>query len=495
MDEDHPKRSLLDESLARSEVVSNTASRQQADRLVEAIVESALSGTLKYDRSVAASLRRAIEILDQKISRQLAAVLHRSEFQQLEAAWRGLQRLCWRSETGSTLQITVLPVAAHELQQDFAEHALDDTQAFRLLYQEAFERSDGVPRALLIADLDFDRAPASIALLRNLATVAATSFCPLIASAAPSLFGCDTFADFPGGRALQRNLEQKSAIPWNAYRQTDESRFVALTLPRVLARLPYGPGDTETPVDAFGFQEFPLSTGGADALPDLGHYCWMSSAWLLAERFVEAWTQTGPESTVPGVLRSMRVDGLLVHAIVDEWQDEHQIGPTEVELSHLQEEELGAQGFLPLCSIRGEDAATFPGVQTTQSAPKYAEAAAQQIAENFARLPCVTLVSYFARCVMLLISRCAHHVAVSPQESELDAAAYQKLMNAWLQQFVGETAAERVHFPLVEARVLVKDDRPAPGCYMAELSVRPWLAAAQLPAPITLEFAVPRIGG
>lgn len=479
---------LFDQCLA----ATRDSTPDRAKELLSTIVESAMQGQLKFDRTVTASIRRAIAMLDEKISRQLAAVMHSEEFSKLEGSWRGLHHLVQSSETGKSLKIRVLHITKKELHKDLSEAIeFDQSHTFKHLYEEEFGTPGGEPYGALVGDFEFDKSAFDVTILRGMASVAAASFCPFIASASAKMFGMDSLTELPDPRDLEKIFEQKSYVPWNSFRESEDSRFVVLTMPRVLGRLPYGTGVSETPVDEFTFQEIPHNAEGKQLPGQHTDYCWMNASYVLGTRLTNAFSRTGFCTAIRGVKNGGKVEGLPIHTFITEDGDEDMKCPTEINITDRREYELSKLGFLPLCHFKNEDYAVFIGGQTTQRVQKYADPDSQANAHIAARLPYIMATSRFA-----------HYLKVIGRDAIgdfMEAADCQQWLNNWISQYVtasnNPSREERQKYPLAEAKVVVREDPTNPGAYDAQVLMRPWLQMEQLTAALSMVARIPKVGG
>src|SRR5690349_6345856 len=199
------------------------------------------SGTVPPRDELATLLQRLIAEIDRQVSEQLCAILHHRRFQTLEASWRGLDYLVLQSAGVDKVKIRILPVTWRELARDL-ERAIefDLSQLFRKVYSDEFGTPGGEPFGVLLGDYAVAHVPRpdspvdDVTVLKGVAAVAAAAFAPFIASVHPSLFGLDSFTDFERPFDIARVFQSPDYIRWNSMREIEESRFIGLTLPRIL---------------------------------------------------------------------------------------------------------------------------------------------------------------------------------------------------------------------------------------------------------------------
>ena len=226
--------SLLDQAIG----ATKQTEPDRAKELVKALTQEALSGTVTFNKNLSVTINKAIAAIDEKMSKQLSAIMHNADFQKLEGTWRGLNYLVMNSETGSTLKIRVMNVSKKDLYKDISKAAeFDQSQIFKKLYEEEFGTPGGEPYGALVGDYEFTNHPEDIELLTGMSQVAAASFAPFVTAAGPSIFGMKDYTELSKPRDMEKIFESVEYAKWRSFRESEDSRFVSLTLPRVLAVL------------------------------------------------------------------------------------------------------------------------------------------------------------------------------------------------------------------------------------------------------------------
>lgn len=265
----------------------------RAEELIKTLTEEALKGTVTWNKNLTVTFREAITALDKKISEQLSAVMHHPELQKLEGTWRGLNYLVMNSETSSTLKIRMVSMTKKELHKDLSKAVeFDQSQVFKKVYESEFGSAGGEPYGAIIGDYEFTNHPEDIETLRLMSNVAAAGFSPFLSAASPALFGFDEWTELSKPRDLEKVFESLEYTQWRAFRESQDSRFVSLTMPKVLARLPYG--QATSPVEEFGFEEFSIDeTLGIAVNAQHNDYCWMNSSYVLGAKLTDAFAKYG----------------------------------------------------------------------------------------------------------------------------------------------------------------------------------------------------------
>ncbi len=477
--------SLLESAIA----ATKQTERSRAEELLRTFTEQAMEGSVTFDKDLCRSIRATIDKIDAQISKQLSEIMHHADFQKLEGSWRGLSHLVMNSETGTELKIRVMNCSKKDLQKDL-ERAVefDQSDLFKKIYESEFGMPGGTPYGALIGDYDFGNHPDDIAMLKNVSGVAAAAFCPFLSAAAPALFGMENWQGLSKPRDLAKIFDTVEHTAWRSFRESEDSRFVTLTMPRTLARLPYGMNTK--PIEEFGYEEVAL---GADGKPvSVGHddYCWMNTAYVLGAQLTKTFAETGWCTAIRGAEGGGKVEGLPSHVFRADDGDMDLKCPTEVAITERREKELSDLGFLPLCHYKDKDYAVFFGAQTTQKPKQYqgktgAEATAN--AAISARLP-----------YMMATSRIAHFLKVIARDkigSFQEREDMEKWLNDWIMNYVSADSKAgqevKARFPLADAKIEVREIPGKPGSYNAVAHLRPWLQLEELTTSLRMVAQIP----
>jgi type VI secretion system protein ImpC len=459
----------------------------RAQELVKALVEQALVGTVTFDRNLPRTIDKAIAAIDARLSAQLNEVIHHPRFLQLEGSWRGLNYLVMNSETGTSLKLRVLNLTKRELHRDLTRAVeFDQSQLFKQIYENEFGTPGGEPYGALIGDYEWTSHPDDIDDLRLLSNVAAGAFAPFVSAAGASLFGFQNWTELSRPRDLAKIFDTIEYAKWRTFRDSEDSRFVNLVMPRVVARLPYGA--VTKPIDEFAYEEAPTDEGGAARPMDHEHYCWMNAAYVLGTRLTDAFAQTGFCVAIRGAEGGGKVENLPFHVFTSDDGDLDAKCPTEIGITDRREFELSNLGFLPLCHYKNTDYAVFFGAQSTQKPKKYDRPEATSNAAISARLP-----------YLMATSRFAHYLKVMARDkigSFMEAPDVERWLNRWIQNYVNsnESAGQemKARYPLREARVEVREIPGRPGSYNAIAYLRPWLQMEELTTSMRLVARIPQ---
>jgi len=432
-------------------------------------------------KDVEKNIKHWISQIDQRLSAQLNEVIHHPDYQKLEGTLRGLKYLVSNSETGENLKIKVLNVNKKDLLKDLEKASeFDQSALFKKVYEEEYGQLGGQPYGMLVGDYEFGRTAEDISLLKFTSQVAAASHALFVAAASPKMFNMDSFTELSQPRDLAKIFDSVEYASWKSFRESEDSRYVSLTMPRVLARLPYGA--KSSPVEEFNFEE---NVDGKDH----DKYQWMSSAWAYATRVTDAFAKDGWFMRTRGVEGGGRVDGLPVSTFPTDDGDIAMKTPTEIAISDRREFELSNLGFMPLLHSKNRDFAVFMGSQSTQKPKTYFDPAANANAELS------TKTNY-----LLSISRFAHYLKIMARDkigSFMEVSDCEKWLNEWINNYVvgnpGSVSDDvKAQRPLAAAEVRVEEVKGKPGFYNAVAYLRPHFQLEALASSMRLVAEVPK---
>jgi type VI secretion system protein ImpC len=463
--------------------------RSRAEELIRTLVEEATRGTVTFNKDVTRTINEAIAAIDATVSKQLGAIMHHPEFQKLEGSWRGLRYLVFNSETSAMLKLKVFNCKKSDLAKDL-ERAVefDQSNMFKKMYENEFGSPGGEPYGALIGDFEFENLPEDIDMLGKISNVAAAAFCPFISAAAPRLFAFDDWTEMTKPRDLEKIFDTVEYTKWKSYRDSEDSRFVTLTMPRTLARLPYGTAPSMSKVEEFTFEE--VEGAGGKKAKAIAHdnFCWMNSAYVLGTKLTDAFSKYGFCTAIRGAEGGGKVEGLPAFVFETDDGDMDLKCPTEIAITDRREAELSKLGFLPLCHYKNTDYSVFFGAQSTQKPKKYDRPEATANAAISARLPYLMATSRFAHYLKVI----ARDKIGSFQEKE-DCAAW---MNRWIMNYVSADPSPsqevKARYPLRAAEVKVEEIPGKPGSYNAVVWMRPWLQLEELTTSMRMVASIPK---
>lgn len=461
----------------------------QVQELLKALTKEALVGTVVWNKNILNSINIAIAEIDKKISRQLTSVMHHEQFTKLEGTWRGIHFLVNSTDSSSSLKIKILNASKQTIAKDVIRASdFDQSQLFKKIYENEFGSPGGEPYSALIGDFEFSNHPEDIEVLTKISNISAAAFCPFISAADAKLFGFNDWSALSKPRDLEKIFDSVEYSQWRSLRESADSRFLVLTMPRVLARSPYG--QDSIPVKEFNFEETALTDKGQSLKLDHNEYCWMNAAYVLGSRLTNAFSKYGWCTAIRGAESGGRIDRLAVHSFVSDDGDMDYTCPTEIGITDRREAELSRLGFLPLCHYKNSDYAVFFGAQTLQKSQKYDKPEANTNALISTRLPYIMATSRFA-----------HYLKVMARDkigSFLEVSEVELWLNRWINNYVNANSNSgqdmKSKYPLAEAKVQVEPVPGKPGAYQAIAWLKPWLQLEELNSSLRLVANIPQLG-
>ena len=476
-----PAGGLLEEIVTRGRLGRNLAERERGEHLAREFFGDFRAGNMALSKDIESMLSARIDCMDRAISLQLSRIMLHREFQRLEAAWRGLEYLVSRTPVSALVKIRVLSATKQELLRDQQRAPeFDQSALFKKLYDEEYSIVGGEPYSVLVGDYYFGPGPEDVELLESISLVAASAHVSFLAGASPAMFNFDDFTELNRPRDLARIFETAFHAKWKAFRNSEDSKHVALVLPRVLLRLPYG--EAAAQVEAFQYEEF---AGGRTH----AGYLWGNSAYALAARLANAFQLHGWCAAIRGEEAGGLVEGLPTHCLPsDDGEAEIQC-PTEVPFCARRTEELIQAGFVPLLHRKRTAMAVFLDAPSCHKPKLYHSEAATATAASSARLEYVMAVSRFAHYLKAILRDKTGRFA--------SAAECQQHLNDWIMRYVYPDAANaetKALFPLAQASVEVTDVPGRPGVYRAVLFLSPQFQLQVLPAPLRVFATLQGLG-
>jgi type VI secretion system protein ImpC len=475
--------SEFDSLINREFKPKSDAARDSVAVAVRTLAEQALANTALISDDVISSVGELIKAIDATLTTQVNRIIHQEEFQQLENAWRGLHYLVNNTETDEFLKIKIFNVSKRDLGRTlkkFRGTAWDQSPIFKRIYEEEYGQLGGDPFGLLVGDYYFDHAPQDVQLLGDMAQIASSAHAPFIAAAAPTVMQMDSWNELANPRDLTKIFGTPEYAAWRSLRESEDSRYIGLTMPRFLARLPYG-AKTE-PVDEFAFEE---ETEGGES----GYYSWCNSAYAMATNITRAFKIYGWCSNIRGVETGGAVEGLPAHTFPDEDGGVAMKCPTEIAISDRREAELAKNGFMPLIFKKNSDFAAFIGAQSLQKPQEYMDPAATSNANLAARLPYL-----FATC------RFAHYLKCMVRDkigASMSRPQLQNWLQSWLMNYVdGSPNSSSLEYkathPLADGAVEVDENEENPGYYSAKFYLKPHYQLEGLSVSLRLVSRMPK---
>jgi type VI secretion system protein ImpC len=473
------EKGILDRIIEEGRMARDESQKGWARDLVGEFVKQIMEGAITVSKNTELMINSRIAQIDRLLSMQLNEIMHHPEFQKLEASWKGLNYLVSQSETGDRLKIRVMNVSKKDLLKDMEKATeFDQSTLFKKIYEEEFGMFGGASYGALIGDYEFSNNPQDLALLEKISQVAAAAHAPFISGANPNLFNLDSFTDLGGPRDMAKIFQSVEYAKWKSFRDSEDSRYVALALPHILMRLPYG--QASVPVESFAYEEDVDGT-------DHSKYLWGNAAYALGTRLTDAFAKYHWCAAIRGVEGGGLVQGLPVHTFRTDEGDVALKCPAEIAITDRREKELADLGFIPLVHCKGTDYAAFFSTQTANKPKVYDTDSANANARLSSQLQYILAVSRFA------------HYLKSIMRDKIGSFMTRKnaedFLNRWISNYVlldddaGQEA--KAKFPLREARVEVSEMPGKPGAYRAVAYLRPHYQLDELTISLRLVANLP----
>lgn len=442
----------------------NEAAATEVDNAITTLVREALADQSVVKEDVLDTVDEMIARLDEKLSEQMNAIIHAPEFQQIESAWRGLAHLVNNSEPDATLKVRVMNISKSELDRELRSYPgakWDQSPFFKKIYESGLGTLGGEPFGCLIGDYQFDHSSADVRVMRGISMVAAAAHAPFFAAAAPTLLGMDSWNEINNPHDIGSIFETPDYAAWRGLRDSENSRYLALTAPRMMARLPYG--QNSLPVEEFNFDE---ETDGHDG----EKYSWMNAAYAMGTNIARAHKDYGWTVQIRGVQSGGEVLNLPTHTFTTDEGSIDMKCPTEVAITDRREAELSKAGIISLVHRSNTDKAAFIGAQSVYK-PKKMQSAEATASENLSsRIPYMFAVSRFAHYLK--------HMVRDKIGSNREREQLEYELQDWISNYVHISPAnasedEKARLPLAGAKVEVLEDPENPGYYVGKFLLRP----------------------
>ncbi len=448
----------------------NERAATEVENAIATLVTQALSDTSLVKNDVLDTLDEMIAQIDRKMSEQLNEIIHNEEFQKIESAWRGLNYLVLNSETDAQLKIKVMNVGKKELLNNLRMYPgarWDQSPLFKQVYEQEFGQLGGQPFGAMICDYQFTHEPLDVTLMRSLAKIGSAAHAPIIAGADPGMMGMDSWTELMNPRDLSKLFDTPDYAAWKSLRDSEDSRYLGLCMPRVLSRLPYG-AKTD-PVEEFAFEE---NTDGHKG----DNYGWMNAAYAMGVNITRAFKEYGWCTRIRGVQSGGEVVNLPVHTFPSDDGGIDLKCPTEIAITDRREAELSKSGLLPLIHRKNTDKAAFIGAQSVYAPKRKMDKATGRTEEATAADNLSSRLPY-----LFAVCRFAHYLKCMVRDkigSNMEEAQLERWLTNWLNLYIDgdpknsseDTKARR---PLADGRVEITPDEENPGYYKARFFLRP----------------------
>lgn len=460
-------------------VMAEAGTNERVTAAVRVFIDCLFRSGEKVEKLDKTLIDHHIAEIDAQISRQLDAVMHHPDFQRTEGLWRGLKHLVDNTDYRQNVRTEILDVSKEDLRQDF-EDAPEIIQSglYWHTYRSEYDTPGGEPVAALISSYEFDASPQDVSLLRNISKVSAAAHMPFIGSVGSQFFLKKSMEDVAAIKDIANYFDRAEYLKWKSFRETDDSRYIGLTMPRVLGRLPYGP-DT-IPVRSFNYVE---QVKG----PDHNKYLWTNATFAFAANMVRSFISNGWCVQIRGPQAGGAVQNLPIH-LYDLGTGNQVKIPSEVMIPETREFEFSSLGFIPLSYYKNRDYACFFSANSAQKPVLYDTVDATANSRINSRLPYI-----------FLLSRIAHYLKIIQRENigtTKDRRLLELELNNWVRGLVTEMTdpgdALQASHPLRDAKVVVQDIEDNPGFFRVRLFAVPHFQVEGMDVSLSLVSQMPK---
>ncbi|ENA9698955.1 type VI secretion system contractile sheath large subunit [Salmonella enterica subsp. enterica] len=461
------------------DVLADATPAERVTAALQVLLSSLVQSSGPVARLDKTLLDGRIAWFDNQISQQLNEVFHDPEYQKVESTWRGLHSMVQGIDFRHNVRLEMLDISKEQLREDFDDMPeLIQSGLYRHIYTEEYDQPGGEPIAAIISDYEFNNSPQDVALLRNISGVSAACHAPFIGSVGAEFFLKDSMEEVAAIKDIGSYFDRAEYIKYKAFRDSDDSRYIGLVMPRVLGRLPYGP-DT-VPVRSFNYVE---EVKG----PDHEKYLWTSAAFPFAVNMVKSFIKNGWCVQIRGPQAGGAVKDLPIH-LYDLGTGNQVKIPSEIMIPETREFEFANLGFIPLSYYKNRDFACFFSANSAQKPAQYDTPEATANSRINSRLPYI-----------FLLSRIAHYLKILQRENigtTKDRRLLELELNTWLRSLVTEMTDPgddlQASHPLRDGRVVVEDIEDNPGFFRVRLYAIPHFQVEGMDVSLSLVSQMPK---
>lgn len=456
--------------------------KSEIENAVDALAQHALQGSAVVDDDIVQTISDLIAAVDKKLTAQINAIMHHEDFLKLEGTWRGLQHLVSRTETGTDLKIRVLNVSKREIQSSLKSYRKgnwDQSPLFKKIYESEFGVAGGEPFGCIVGDYEFDHSQQDVLVLQDIAKISAAAHVPFLAAAKSSLLGLDSWQELQNPTDIKKLFTTPEYAAWRALRDSEDSKYLALTMPRFLTRHPYG--SSTDPVEDFAFEEETSDPNGHS-------FVWGNAAFAMAANVTQSFKEYGWCSRIVGFQSGGAVDGLPVHVFPTDDGGMDMKCPTEIAITDRREKELADSGLMALCHKKNTNVAAFMAAPSVHRPPEFDDPGATANARLGANLSYLFATCRFAHYLKCMVR---DQIGTGRSKEQLELWLHNWIMNYVDGSPMNSSDEEKARKPLAEARVVVEEDPENPGFYQSRFYLKPHYLLSGLTVSLRLVSRLP----
>jgi type VI secretion system protein ImpC len=421
---------------------------------ISKLFDSAKENITFTSENASDDIRTYIATIDNKFSGFLNYILRHKDFQRFESTWRGIYYLIQNSK--SDIKIKLLHATIEDIRSDLSA-PLDKSSLFHKIYEQEYGTLGGSPYSLLLWDYYISSSSEDVQLLHNISSLSAISHSPSCLGVSPEMLDVSSFENLYDINSLNNLFESATKIEFNGFRDTEDSRYISLVLPKFMTRAPYGNGFNE--VHGINYNE---------TVATHSDFLWSNSVYAYGQKISESFSKYGWFSFVIGVENGGKTDNLPIFYYTKPNGDFIIKCPTEIAITDRRELELSKNGFISLCYAKNQNYAVFFSGQSCQKSLTYDDPVANGSAKLSANFVNIMNIARFAQYCKIIIR--------NKIGTMMDANQMSLFLNKWISKYVilGSNTPNylKLKYPLTSASVTVVDQND-PGWYTATIYITP----------------------
>jgi type VI secretion system protein ImpC len=436
------------------------------------------------DNTAIANIRERVsdlsQAIEEKLQKDLNAILHDENFRELEQNWMGLNDLLEHTDWSANVMVDVLDCTKEELEDDFKNNSVDLMQGefFKKLYIAEYDQYGGFPYSSVIGLYEFDNSISDRRWLKTMSKVAAASHAPFISSVGPKFFGCETIQELSDIKDLDAHMNHPRFQQWQEFREAEEAAYIGLTFPKYLLRAPYHSINNPTELD-FAFDE--------KISDDQGHedFLWGNAAVLFGRNMLRSFAQTGWAQYLRGPKAGGLINHLPRHVFNLNGQEELK-APVEMIIPDYRELRLANNGFMPLVYRKGTADACFFSCQSIKKPKKFKDpqdTENSQLVTNISYTFSITRIAHYIKCIM------RDNIGTSADEEYIN-----KTIQSWLDKFVTTVIdpdnITLKHYPFKAAITETKARPGMIGWYNCNVKILPHIQFEGMDATLEMDVRI-----
>lgn len=481
------QRLLIDDSLQVDETLALDEGEQAADFFLGSLATALFNDILPSEdddctplAAIRQKVRNITSDIDERLYRDLDAIIHAEDFKSLEANWIGLNNLIESTDWSADVKIDMIDCTKAELGEDLENNAVDliNGDLFKKVYVAEYDQFGGLPYGAIIGLYEFENTREDRAWLSTISKLANASHAPFISSVGPKFFGCKNITEMAEIKDLAAHMSHPRFEKWQAMRDTEEAAYIGLTLPRFLLRPPYDPENNPAGV-GLGYKE------KVNANNDGEDFLWCNASLLFAKNMINSFACSGWCQYIRGPKGGGRIEYLPRYAFDLNGQQEFK-APIEMVIPDYRELAFADAGFIPLIYRKGGSDACFFSSQSIKKSKRFKDphdSENSQLVTNLAYTLSITRIAHYVKCIM------RDNIG-----SAADDAYINNILQTWLSQYVTTVVnpddLTLRYYPFKAAQVITTPQEGMIGWYNSEITILPHIQFEGLDVELKMDVRI-----